>query len=145
MRGYEINAPQFGQGGSEKIATGRMPSNATELGLALGASYDDERWDSLLAQMTRNEAAELVGHGPTGAAPAVNSIGLPSLTAFDGPSQIGGFTSAGYRTTGYPNATVMAQTWNIELIMNFGTTLGGKTYTLTEQYGMPALSVTAAA
>ena len=137
-----VSAPQFGQGGSEKIATGRMPSDATELGLALGASYDDERWDALLSQMTRSEAADLAGHGPTGAAPAINSIGLPSLTAFDGPSQIGGFTSAGYRTTGYPNATVMAQTWNIELIMNFGTALGkeGLTRGVQGWYG-PAVNM----
>ena len=137
-----VTQPSFGQGGSGRLATGSSPSSVTELGLELGADYDDERWTSLLAQASRSEMMELVTHGPTGTAPAIDSIGLPSLTAFDGPAQIGGFTSAGYRTTGYPNATVLAQTWNTELVTRFGTALASEGLTKGVQvwYG-PAVNI----
>ncbi len=138
----KVTSPSFGQGGSDRLSTSSSPSGVTTLGLELGANYDDARWASLLAQASKSEMLNLVVHGATGAAPAIDSIGLPSLTAFDGPSQIGGFTDAKWRTTGYPNETVMAQTWNTSLIMRFGTALAkeGLTKGVQVWYG-PAVNM----
>lgn len=107
--------------GSLSITSGG--NNATELGLALGGDYDNEQWDDLLSQVSMTDMKNLVGKASL-ATNAVNSIGLPDVRNLDGPSQIGGFSTNNYRTTGFPNATVIAQTWNTALVMQFGSAIG---------------------
>lgn len=97
---------------------------ATELGLALGADYEDPRWDDLLDQLTLDEMKNLVLHGyvKTG---ALKSVGKPETKDVDGPSQIGSFNqpAAG---TGFPNSGTMAQTWNTALARDFGRAVGAE-------------------
>lgn len=100
----------------------------TELGERLGADFDDPEWEDLLDQLTENEMKNLTLHGYTKTS-KVDSIGKPELRDVDGPNQIGSFnvSNAG---TGFPNATVMAQTWSKELAYSFGLALGAETRTL---------------
>lgn len=96
----------------------------TDLAYELGADYDSEKWEDLLDQLTVKEMEELVLHGYCKTA-GIKSIGKPLTSELDGPSQLGGFNS-GYSAddsklaTGFPNATVIAQTWNKELAYRFG-------------------------
>lgn len=122
--GRPINAQStsFGQGGSMSVYSG---SSVTELGIELGGNYDDERWDSLLSQVSFADMQSYIGFNAL-QMNGVGSIGLPALQNIDGPQQIGGFAAANLRTTGYPNATVMAQTWNTDLVRRVGEAIGSE-------------------
>ncbi len=96
----------------------------TELGLQLGADFDDEEWDALLNQMTISEMQELTLHGYCKTS-AVSSIGKPQNTEADGPNQIGSFNRPTCGT-GFPNATVLGQTWSTSLSYDFGLALGSE-------------------
>ncbi len=95
----------------------------TDLGLQLGSDYDDPLWEDLLDQLTVDEMENLVANGYSGTS-ALSSVGRDYETReMDGPSQIGGFIpiSAG---TGFPCATVIAQTWSLELAEQMGLLVG---------------------
>lgn len=92
----------------------------TQLGLELGGDYNHEKWDAVLDQMTLEEMKSLVLHGYTKTM-EVASIGKIQTKDYDGPAQMGGFANCIQgETTGFPNATVIAQTWNTDLAYNFG-------------------------
>lgn len=92
----------------------------TELGLELGGDYNHEAWDKVLDQMTLEEMKNLVLHGYTKTM-EVLSIGKIQTKDYDGPAQMGGFANCVQgETTGFPNATVIAQTWNTQLAYDFG-------------------------
>lgn len=106
---------------SHKISSnGRV----TELGYELGNNYDDEKWEELLNQAKISSAVNLVGNGY--AIVSVNEIGLPSLSAYDGPLQIKGYNPGidGKVGTGYPSNTVLAQTFNKKLALQWGVSYG---------------------
>ncbi len=94
----------------------------TELGLKLGSDFDDEQWDALLDQMTFSEMQNLTLHGYCNTR-AVDSIGKPQNSDADGPAQIGSFNRPSVGT-GFPNATVVGQTWSSSLAYDFGLALG---------------------
>lgn len=95
----------------------------TELGLTLGNpdNYDSELWDDVLNQISIDEMKELTLHGYV-QEKAVDSVGKKQTFSVDGPNQVGSFNqqNAG---TGYPNSTVLAQTWNVKLAQDFGASM----------------------
>ena len=92
----------------------------TSLGLELGGDHNHEKWDAVLDQLTLDEMKNLVLHGYTKTMEA-SSIGKIQTKDYDGPAQMGGFANCVQgETTGFPNATVIAQTWNTLLAYNFG-------------------------
>ena len=92
----------------------------TQLGLELGGDYDHEKWDAVLDQLTLEEMKNLVLHGYTKTMEAL-SVGKIQTKDYDGPAQMGGFANCVQgETTGFPNATVIAQTWNTDLAYSFG-------------------------
>lgn len=90
----------------------------TELGLQLGKDYDDHKWDDVLNQMTKEEMENLVLHGYVHTE-AVPSIGKPTRVDLDGPSQVNSY-NFGAAGTGFSNGTVIAQTWNKDLLNEMG-------------------------
>ena len=96
----------------------------TELGYELGANYDDARWDDLLNQLKIGSATNLVGNGYS--ITRINEIGLPSLLAYDGPLQIKGYNPGvdGKVGNGYTSNTVLAQTFNKKLALEWGVSYG---------------------
>ena len=92
----------------------------TSLGLELGGNYNHEKWKAVLDQLTLDEMKNLVLHGYTKTMEAL-SIGKIQTKDYDGPAQMGGFANCVQgETTGFPNATVIAQTWNAQLAYDFG-------------------------
>lgn len=51
----------------------------------------------------------------------VKSLGIPKTILCDGPA---GIHMPGYKVVAYPSGTVLAQTWNLELLRDCGDTLG---------------------
>ena len=87
--------------------------------------YSDERWDSLLDQMNLNEVLNMYNFAAF-SIPAVNSISLPSTLCSDGPV---GWTSfmnpeAYKNTASYCNGTIISSTWNLQLVEEFGESVG---------------------
>lgn len=106
--------------GAENALTLYDENGFTELAYQLGADYEDGQWDALLDQMTIEEMENLVLHGYSKTS-AIESVGKIQAKEFDGPAQVGGFVSGMPGLgTGFPGATVMAQTWNTELAYEFG-------------------------
>ena len=95
----------------------------TDLGRQLGANADDPAWEDLLDQLTVEEMENLVLNGYFGMA-SLPSVGRDYETKeTDGPAQLGGFVPVN-PGTGFPSATVLAQTWDLELASQMGLLIG---------------------
>ena len=123
----EADANAFINASDEDIVTGKDnglllydDNGFTSLGLELGGDYNHILWNSVLDQLTLEEMKNLVLHGYTKTMEAL-SIGKIQTKDYDGPAQMGGFANCVQgKTTGFPNATVIAQTWNAQLAYEFG-------------------------
>lgn len=94
----------------------------TELGYQLGADFNDPQWDALLDQLTVDEMENLFVNGYGGLV-ELKSVGKARSKDADGPAQIGGFTGMG-AGTGFPSSSTLAQTWNADLALQEGRTIG---------------------
>lgn len=117
----------------EKITMGA--DQKYTLAMMIGAPYDDPNWDLLLDQLTEQDYLDSTSQGRK----PIQSVGLPATTAVDGPAA---WTKSNYikdykyqydaekveKTTDltvlYPTETVMAGTWNVELIEKVGDSFG---------------------
>ena len=123
----EEDANAFIDASDEDIVTGQDnglllydENGFTALGLELGGDYHHEKWEAVLDQLTIDEMQNLVLHGYTKTMEAL-SVGKIQTKDYDGPAQMGGFANCIQgQTTGFPNATVIAQTWNTQLAYDFG-------------------------
>ena len=89
--------------------------------------YDDPRWEALISQMSLDELDELIGRGGYGTI-AVASIEKEASTDYDGPTGFSNFLKASMdiaqETTGFSSEPIMAATWNVELIEEYGRAVG---------------------
>lgn len=101
------------------------PVYGADSGLTLiemrGLDYEDPQWDALLDQLTQDDYFDLVAQAGYGVE-YVASVGKPFTIDAD--------TAAGliYGGTGkmFPNSMTLAQTWNAELALEFGTMIGNE-------------------
>lgn len=114
-----VEAKGSGLGDSMKLAD---DGELTTLGRELGLNFDDERWDDVLDEISVDDMANLVLHGYI-QTQAVDSVGKPATKEVDGPSQVGSFNQL-KKGVGYPDGTVLAQTWNASLAEDYGKQLG---------------------
>lgn len=103
-----------------------MPTTGAKNGLTLsdlrGKSYDDAQWDALLDQLTIADMNSLISLGGYQTAPAA-SVGKVQTVDCDGPASINNnFT--GTSSIGFPAATMIAATWNTDLALAFGESIG---------------------
>lgn len=115
----EDESVKYGASGNRQLGD---DGSLTELGHALGLSYEDPQWESLLNQMTEAEQQDLVLHGYSNTVD-ISDIGKPQTKEVDGPSQVGSFNQLKYGV-GFSDGTVTAQTWNTELAHELGQALG---------------------
>lgn len=103
-----------------------MPVTGAKNGLKIqdmqGLSYDDEKWDELLDQLTLEELQNMVGDG-TYHVLATPSINLPYIFDTDGPTAVNSFFT-GKSGTAFPAPILMTATWNKELAQEFGDRIG---------------------
>ncbi len=106
--------------------------------------YEDESlWDKFLDQLTVEEMALMVTDGGYGTR-GIERLGIPETSDNDGPSSIKGrkgilFTDTG---TAYPCVTVMACTWNTELMEKLGEGIGKEARSMgTDIWYAPAVNL----
>ena len=90
---------------------------------AIGKDYDDPIWDLLVNQISAEKMMELVRCGGYKTI-ALKAIGLPATVDKDGPSGISGTLVGGVNCMAWPVETMMAATWNDELIETMGVLIG---------------------
>lgn len=106
--------------------TDEMPTTGADNGMVLadlrGKEYDDEQWDKLLDQMTIEDMQSLISGGGYQTA-AVDSIEKTATTDNDGPATIyNNYTGA--TGSAYPSEVMLANTWNKELALKMGESIG---------------------
>ena len=103
-----------------------MPVTGANNGLKLadlrGADYDDERWDTLLDQMTVTEMDDLIALGGY-QTKAEASVDKYATIDCDGPAAINNnFT--GVSSIGFPSEIIIASTFNTDLARRYGESIG---------------------
>ena len=96
--------------------------NSIELADLRGADYDDERWETLLDNMTIADMDTVIALGGYQTA-AASSVGKIQTIDCDGPASINNnFTGTG--SIGFPSAVMIACTWNDDIAEAFGESIG---------------------
>lgn len=103
-----------------------MPTTGAKNGMTLadmrGLSYDDEKWDTLLDQLTVSDMDTMIALGGYQTSAAA-SVGKVMTVDCDGPASINNnFTGTG--SIGFPSAVMIANTWNKDLALSFGESIG---------------------
>ena len=109
-----------------------------------GVAYDDEKWDRLVEQVSKDEMVNLITTGGWQSA-AVPSVGKARYLEVDGPNGINNLMAglfAGIKGNMYTNQAMLAQTWNAELAYQKGLVYGreAKVYDVAGIYG-PAANI----
>lgn len=103
-----------------------MPTTGAKNGLELadlrGLDYDDPQWDKLLDQLTVTEMDNLIALGGYTTA-SISSVNKVMTVDCDGPASINNnFTGTG--SIGFPSAVMIANTWNKDVALAFGESIG---------------------
>lgn len=132
-----VNDPVLGSNEGSKVYVADMPTQNAKNGLTLsdlrGKDYYDPMWDDLLDQLDYSKPAEMTqalfadafGSGP------VASIGKPQTVDHDGPQGLALNDNDGnswINCCSFPAATVVAQTWNVDLARAMGEAVGEENY-----------------
>ena len=81
------------------------------------ASWDDERWDDLLDQMSLSDMEKLIEYGGFQTA-SIASINKSQTRDYDGPA------SAFHSGTGHPSEVIIAATWSTDVARVMGESIG---------------------
>ena len=127
---YELNGTVLGNGTYDPAAFNNpddvMPVTGAKNGLELydlrGADYDDPRWETLLNQVTIQEMTDLIAYGGHQNA-AVDSVNKIRILDTDGPAGVNSSTLNAFGT-GYCSEVVLAQTWNLDLAVEYAKAMG---------------------
>ena len=120
MNNSNYNPENYNNNEDEMPTTGA--SNNMVLSELRGADYNDERWDTLLDQLTISDMDTMIALGGYQTM-AASSVGKLSTIDCDGPASINNnFTGTG--SVGFPSAVMIANTWNTDLALSFGESIG---------------------
>lgn len=105
-----------------------QPNEVTQSGLNLidmrGIPYDDPMWSTFIDQIPHKELATMLMDGAYNTK-ALANIGKPATVELDGPSGINAFMGS-IHGTAYTSEVVMASTFNLDLIYDFGEMIGNE-------------------
>ncbi|MDE6590908.1 MAG: glycoside hydrolase family 3 C-terminal domain-containing protein, partial [Oscillospiraceae bacterium] len=109
-----------------------------------GVAYEDEKWDQLLDQVSKEEMVNLISNGGWQTA-AVSSVGKARYLECDGPNGLNNLMAgffAGVKGNMYTNQAMLAQTWNADLAYQKGLVYGeeARAYGVAGIYG-PAANI----
>lgn len=115
----ELEVPARTQTLSNKLSE---DGHLSDFGYQLGMDYNDSGWDEVINSLSLSDMENLVLHGYL-ATSSIDAIGKPRTKEVDGPAQVGSFNQLSYGI-GYPNPTVLAQTFNDVLALEYGKQVG---------------------
>lgn len=103
-----------------------MPATGAKNGVSLadlrGADFEDEKWEQLLDQLTVSEMDGLIALAGYSTQP-ISSVDKVQTIDCDGPASINNnFTGTG--SIGFPSAVMIASTWNKDIALRFGESIG---------------------
>ena len=114
--------------------------NDVKLADLRGVDYDDAKWDDLLDELTVDEMKTMIALGGYQTSAAA-SAGKVATIDCDGPASINNnFTGVG--SIGFPSAVMIASTWNKDIALQFGESIG----TMADEMGVsgwyaPAMNI----
>lgn len=124
------NASAAGEYQGEILDTATGKDSKIALLEMKGLSYEDEKWNDLISQMSVDDMNMLIGTGGWSTA-AIDSIGKAKTTDIDGPFGLSNYVqnelgnSEGVCVS-YCSEVVVASTWNLELVRRYGETVGNE-------------------
>ena len=115
-----------------------LPKEAPERTWKEIVAYDDERWKAFMDQCNASLMIDLVdkcAYQTLG----MDNVGVPITYEYDGPTGYVNFMNkeAVYDVAYYCSEPVVASTWNVELVEEFGATMGEEGIWGDEKSGMP--------
>lgn len=115
---YEWKATPITSSSDEMPITGSKETSLTLTDM-LGVPYEDEKWDQIVSQLTKNELFDIISNGGYRQI-SVDSIGKPYCVELDGPQGISVYIGGKGNSTNYPCETMIAATWNWKLAYQMG-------------------------
>lgn len=120
MNNSNYNPEDYNNAEDEMPVTGA--SNGLKLADMRGLEYDDTKWESLLDQLTVSDMDTMIAIAGYQTS-AAGSVGKLQTIDCDGPASINNnFTGTG--SIGFPSAVMIASTWNKDIAMRFGESIG---------------------
>lgn len=120
LNNSNYNPEDYNNTNDEMPVTGA--NNGLKLAQLRGLTYDDPQWEELLDQLTINEMDTMIAIGGYQTS-AAGSVGKLQTIDCDGPASINNnFTGTG--SIGFPSAVMIASTWNKDIAMRFGESIG---------------------
>lgn len=120
LNNSNYNPDDYNNDSDEMPTTGA--SNGIKLADLRGVDYDDTQWDSLLDELTISDMDTMIAIGGYQTS-AASSVGKIMTIDCDGPASINNnFTGVG--SVGFPSAVMIASTWNKNLALKFGESIG---------------------
>ncbi len=133
---FKLEKRMLADGSYEKLATGESEyfygtneptgTKAPEKPAMFDRVYEDIAMDEFIAQFTIDELKYFVGGQPptgvanTGCFGGIRRLGIPAIPTADGPAGLRLNTETGIPTTAWPCATLLAATWDEELVYEVG-------------------------
>ena len=122
---WEDNTNQYDPAYDEAVAktyvkgTDYAAKGSLTLADMAGLSFDDEKWDQLISQLTLEEMQALVSDSLY-KTPAVPSVRLGGIGDSDGPLGISNFFNPSMNSVAYPGVPILSATFNTDLAVAFG-------------------------
>ena len=115
---YQWKAAPVTYSSDEMPVTGSTKTSY-QLSDMLGVDYNDQKWDDIVSQLTKDELFELIANGGYRQI-GIESIGKPYCVELDGPQGIAVYIGGKGNSTNYPCETMLASTWNWKLAYQMG-------------------------
>lgn len=138
------NAVGFYDGTKYNDASDEAPvlgaKNGMEVKELRGAAYDDERWDTLLDQLSFEDMVKLINVGGWQTA-EIASVGMVPTSESDGPAALNNYVGMKFGTA-FTSQIMLGQTWNKDLAAKVGAALAAE-FKETETDGIygPGLNI----
>ena len=124
------NAPKYREDNPEEYDCPFLPPKTPREARSLYDVYKGKiSLDEFLQQLSNEQLVHLLGGhrrfgvSPTGGIGDVNDYGIPKIQTADGPQGVRVEYGTGVKTTAFPIATLLACTWNTDVIEEIGRTV----------------------
>lgn len=120
MSMYEANKDNWTQ-----AADGTTSIGAIQFTEMFGVDKNDPKWDEFINQFTWAELCSFIGDQSYNSA-IVERLGIPEIQAADGPGCVYNWHALDRKGTYLPNASMVAATWNDDLVYEYGIMIGNE-------------------